>query len=219
LERILKSKIPVTRSFYKKASKITNLPNLDDFCIEKIKSIEKIKYDDFVYDMAVPKTHNFLIETGFVSSNCDDIGKKLGVGGHMQELRRTRSGVFGEEKLITMQDLADALAELKKGDESVLRKIVLPMETVADSIKSVVIKDSAVGAVCNGAPLAVQGCTRVEEGITNGVWVGCFTLKGELVSIGRAVRDYSSDFKRGMFVKTDRVLLKKGVYPSRWGKK
>ncbi|MBU1065495.1 hypothetical protein KKC74_11935, partial [bacterium] len=37
--------------------------------------------------MTIPETHNFLIETGFVSSNCHDLGLKIG-GAHMAELRR-----------------------------------------------------------------------------------------------------------------------------------
>jgi H/ACA ribonucleoprotein complex subunit 4 len=149
----------------------------------------------------------------------DDIGKRLNTGAHMQELRRSKSGIFTEKKLVTLQNLADALAELKKGNEKPIRGIVLPMEIIGDNIRSVVIKDSAVGAICNGAPLAVQGCVKVEEGIVKGEWVGAFTLKGELVSIGKAVKDYSKGFKRGMFVKTDRVLMKKGTYPNKWGKK
>jgi len=148
----------------------------------------------------------------------DDIGKKLG-GAHMQELRRTKSGSFTEKNLITLQTLADALAKLKAGDESEIRKVVIPLESIADNIKSVVIKDSAVDAICNGAPLAVQGASRIEKDIARGEWVGIFTLKGELVAIGKAVRDWTKDFKRGMFVKTDRVLMKKGTYPKRWGKK
>ena len=155
----------------------------------------------------------------YIRRLCDDIGKKMGMGAHMQELRRTKSGAVYEKSLVTLQQLADALAEMKNGNEGPIRKIVLPMELVADNIKAVVIKDSAVGAICNGAPLAVQGCSRVEAEIKEGDWVGCFSLKGEFVSIGRAVRDYEKNFKRGMFVKTDRVLMKKGVYPSKWGKK
>ena len=43
LNRVLKGTIPITRGFYKKASKIVKLPLLDDFVIEKIKTIKEDK--------------------------------------------------------------------------------------------------------------------------------------------------------------------------------
>jgi H/ACA ribonucleoprotein complex subunit 4 len=37
------------------------------------------------------------------------LGLLLGVGGHMEELRRVRSGILGEdERLVTMHDVLDA---------------------------------------------------------------------------------------------------------------
>lgn len=154
----------------------------------------------------------------YIRKLCDDIGKKLGCGAHMQELRRTRAGCFSEENLVTLQDLSDAISELKSGKEDEIRKVVVPLEVIAGNIKCVIIKDSAVDAICNGAPLAIQGVTRIQKGIKKGDVVGIFTLKGEMVAFGSAVRNYSKNFKRGMFVKTDRVLMKKGTYPKKWGK-
>ena len=73
LHRVLNTSIPITRGFYKKSSKLVDLPSLDNFSIEKVKSINLVNYKGNVYDMTVPKTHNFLIETGFISSNCSVI--------------------------------------------------------------------------------------------------------------------------------------------------
>jgi H/ACA ribonucleoprotein complex subunit 4 len=148
----------------------------------------------------------------------DDIGKRLGTGAHMQELRRTKSGIFMERELVTLQDLSDAIDAFKKGDESLLRKVVIPLESIRKNIKSVEVKDSAVDAICNGAPLGVQGCTKIEKGILKGDLVGYFTKIGEMIGFGNAVKDYKKDFKRGMFIKTDRVLMKKGTYDKKWGK-
>jgi len=198
--------------------KIKQLPPLKSAVLRAVRERE-------IYSLEILEIYgrNVLMRVGceagtYIRRLHDDIGKRLNTGAHMQELRRTKSGVFTEKRLVTLQDLSDALAKMKAGDEGPIRKIVLPMEIIGDNIRSVVIKDSAVGAICNGAPLAVQGCVKVEEGTLKGEWVGAFTLKGELVSIGRAVKDYSKDFKRGMFVKTDRVLMKKGTYPNTWGK-
>jgi H/ACA ribonucleoprotein complex subunit 4 len=199
--------------------KIKQLPPLKSAVLRAVRERE-------IYSLKILEIsgRNVLMRVGceagtYIRRLHDDIGKRLGCGAHMQELRRTSSGVFGEDQLVTLQDLADALAKLKSGDEGELRKLVLPLEIVVENIRAVVIKDSAVDAICNGAPLAIQGVTRLEEGIQRGEWVGILTLKGELIAIGKAVRDWGTGFKRGMFVKTDRVLMKKGTYPKKWGKK
>jgi len=41
----------------------------------------------------------------YVRTLCDDIGNRLGCGGHMSYLRRVRSGKFGIEEAVTVEDL------------------------------------------------------------------------------------------------------------------
>ena len=150
-------------------------------------------------------------EAGFyVRRFADDVGKKLGVGGHLQELRRTRSGSFGEESAITMQQLFDTL-----GDEGKMREVIMPMELVIGSIGKVVISDSAIENICSGAPLGIGGIARLEDGIFKGGWVAMLSMKGELVAIGRALLSSQEIVKmnRGLAVKTDKVLMRKGTYP------
>lgn len=156
----------------------------------------------------------------YIRTLCDQIGKRLGVGAHMAELRRTRSGVFTEDRAIKLQDLQDAYVFWKEGDENHLRNILYPLEKVADNIKNVVIKNSAVDAICNGAPLAVNGILRIQQGIERHETVGMFSLKGELVAIGKALMSSEEMLtaRKGLVVKTDRVLMKKNTYPSLWKK-
>ncbi len=154
----------------------------------------------------------------YIRRLADDFGKLLGTGAHMQELRRVKSGIFPESEVHTLQELSDAIALLKEGDESKLREIVLPMERVADGMKTVVVKDSAVGALANGAPLAVQGISRAQTGIEKGDLVAVLSLKGEFVCFGPALMNSEDILKKraGLAVKTDKVLIKKGVYPDKW---
>jgi len=149
-------------------------------------------------------------EAGFyVRRFADDLGKRLGIGAHLQELRRTRSGNFSEESAVTLQDMFDAAGNEK------LREVVMPMEAVAESMSKVVISDNAISNICNGAPLAIGGIVRLEDSIRKGDWVTILSLKGELVAIGRAVLDSKEILERnkGIAVKTDKVLMKKGTYP------
>jgi H/ACA ribonucleoprotein complex subunit 4 len=45
----------------------------------------------------------------YIRTLCVHLGLVLGVGGHMQELRRTRSGAMSEnDGLVTMHDVLDA---------------------------------------------------------------------------------------------------------------
>ena len=221
LSRVLKNNTPITRGFYKKASKMTNLPTLDEFCIEKIKSIEPIRYKGNVYDMTVPNTHNFLIETGFVSSNCSDIGKKLKTGAHLAELRRTRVGKNTEEDAVLLQDVKDAYIFFKEdGNEIEIRSKIHPMEKLLDHLPKIVIRDSAVDALCHGANLAIPGIVEIDTGIKKGDIAAVLTLKGEGVALVHSLLSTEEMIQKdsGICATLERVLMNKGTYPSIWKK-
>jgi len=148
-------------------------------------------------------------EAGFyVRRFADDCGKKLGIKAHLQELRRTKGGNFSEDNTIRLQDLIDAV------DENRLRDVILPVELAVEGIGKIIILDNAVNNICNGSPVYVGGIVRLEDNIKKGDWVAVFSLKGELISIGKANMDSEEMFKkrRGLAVKTDRVLMKKDTY-------
>ncbi len=151
----------------------------------------------------------------YIRKLCSDIGKKLGTGAHMQELRRTRAGIFTEEQSVSLQELKDAYEFWKNGNEEPLRKIIFPMERVADNIKSIVVKDSSIHNIASGAPVYANGISRIEEGMEKGEPVGIFSLKGELVAIGFAQMDSKQMLKsgKGIAIKTDRVLIDRNLYP------
>jgi len=150
-------------------------------------------------------------EAGFyVRRFADDLGKRLGIGAHLQELRRTKSGSFSEESAITLQTLFSSL-----NNEEKMREVILPMESIVESIGKVVISDSAIENICNGAPLAIGGIVRLEDSINKGDWIAMLSLKGELVAIGKAILNSKEiqEKNKGLAVKTDKVLIKKGTYP------
>ncbi len=179
-----------------------------------------------IYDLEVLQIdgRNVLARIGceagtYIRRIADDLGKNLGCGAHLQELRRTKSGIFDESRIHTLQELADAMAEWKeKKDDNRLRQILLPMERLADGMKCVVIKDGAIAAVANGAPLAVGGIVRVQEGIEKGDIVAMMSLKGEFVAFGPALVGSTemAGANRGLAVKTDKVLIAQGTYPRKW---
>lgn len=150
-------------------------------------------------------------EAGFyVRRLAVDIGKKIGVKSHLQELRRTKSGNFSEESVLTLQNLMDAVQEDR------IKEVILPMESAVETIGKIVVSDTSINNICNGSPLYVGGIIRLEDNIKKEDWVAIFSLKGELVAIGKAFMNSGDIFKkkRGLAVKTDRVLMKKGTYPN-----
>src|SRR5207247_4650052 len=94
---------------------------------------------------------SILCEAGtYIRKILYDIGEVLGPGATMIELRRTRVSQFNEDSnLVKMHDLVDAYALWKeKNDDSKLRRMLVPIEHALSEIKSVVIRDSAVDALC-----------------------------------------------------------------------
>lgn len=73
-----------------------------------------------------------------------------------------------------------------KKDESYLRKVVLPLETLLTSYKRVIIKDSCINAVCYGAKLMIPGVLRFSSEIEVGQEIVFVSTKGEAVALGIA---------------------------------
>ncbi|ABN70146.1 tRNA pseudouridine synthase B [Staphylothermus marinus F1] len=152
-----------------------------------------------------------------------DIGLLLGVGAHMRELRRTRTGPYKEdETLVRMQEVSEALYLWRnKGDERYLRKIILPVETAIAHLPKIIIRDTAVDAVAHGAHLAVPGIVRLTKDVALNKTVAILTLKGELVALGTALKSAVeiANMKKGIVVRTKRVYMKPGIYPAVWKKR
>ncbi len=158
----------------------------------------------------------------YVRNLCVDIAKALGTRGHMQELRRTRTGLFTEADLVTLHDVVDALAFWKEdGDERGIRRCVQPVEAMVRHLNTVVLRDSAVDAVCHGAPLATIGIAQLDAGIEAGEPIALLTLKGELVGLGEAKMTSQEALKaeKGIAAVATRVVMRKGTYPRTWKRK
>jgi H/ACA ribonucleoprotein complex subunit 4 len=155
----------------------------------------------------------------YIRSLCHDIGLALGTGAHMGDLRRTGLGPFDEEAMVTLHDLRDAAEWYKEdGDEVELRRVVRPMEDLLAGMPSVVVRDSAVDALCHGAPLATAGVLEVDEAALRGRHLAILTGKGEAVGYGRALMTPSEMVKApsGIAAELTRVFMRPGTYPRAW---
>ncbi|KAF1957510.1 Centromere/microtubule-binding protein cbf5 [Byssothecium circinans] len=157
----------------------------------------------------------------YIRTLCVHLGLLLGVGAHMQELRRVRSGAMDETKdMVTLHDVLDAQwMNDNNRDEEYLRYVISPLETLLTSYKRIVVKDSTVNAICYGAKLMIPGLLRFEKGIELHEEVVLMTTKGEAVALAYAQMSAveMSSCDHGVVARIKRVIMERDLYPRRWG--
>lgn len=155
----------------------------------------------------------------YVRTLARDLGLLLGGEVRLTELRRGATGVFTEKDAISMQQFADAVYLWKEcGDDSAMRKIVQPMESLLQSYSHISMKDGAVAAVAHGAPLARPGITSLSSGLERGEEVVLTSLKGEVVAIATMSVDGEKVAKMdsGEVARPHTVLMPSDAYPKKW---
>jgi len=150
----------------------------------------------------------------YIRKLCFDIGKKLGCGAHMAELRRTKAGPFDESTLFTLHELQDAYYFLKEeNNEKFIRKIIQPVENGVKHLPKVWVFDTTVESLCHGVDLKVPGISKVNDTINKDGIVAIMTLKDELVALGTAqISSEEMLGEKGVAVKTEKVFMQPGVY-------
>jgi len=157
----------------------------------------------------------------YVRTLCVHLGLLLGTGAIMQELRRPRSGIQSErDDMVTMHDVIDAqYAYDHYKDESYLRRAIKPLESLLISHKRIIMKDSAVNAVCYGAKILLPGVLRYEDGIEVDKEIVIVTTKGEAIAlaIAQMTTAVMSTCDHGVVAKIKRVIMERDIYPRKWG--
>jgi len=88
-----------------------------------------------------------------------DLGKELGVGAHMLELRRIRAGIFSEENSINLYEFERAVE-----DEEKLKKIIIPAEEAIKKIYPIIkIKKECTDKVLQGQPIYLEELTEKKD--------------------------------------------------------
>ena len=149
-----------------------------------------------------------------------DFGEILVDGATMIELRRTSVSQFRENyPLVTLHQIADAFADWKdKKDDSKLSTMIHPIEYTLSEIKSVVIRDSAVDALCHGAQLAIPGILQISPNLKKDDLVGIYTMKGEIVALAQSLmsEDDIKENTKGYAFQTKRIIMAPNTYPKSW---
>ena len=149
-----------------------------------------------------------------------DIGEILGPGATMIELRRTRVDQFYEaDGLVTLHELANAFAIWEETkDDRKLMKMIKPVEYAFSELRSVIIRDSAVDAMCHGAQLAIPGILKISPNLKKGDIVGIYTQKGEAVALAESTMSEEEirDATKGYAFETRRIIMAPNTYPKKW---
>ena len=152
-----------------------------------------------------------------------DIGEILGPGATMIELRRTRVDQFYEsDGLVTLHELANAFAMWEeKKDDTKLKTMIKPVEYALSELKSVVIRDSAVDAMCHGAQLAIPGILEISPNLKKGDIVGIYTQKGEAIALAESIMSEEDirEATKGYAFETNRIIMAPNTYPKKWRSK
>jgi len=122
--------------------------------------------------------------------------------------------------LVTLHDVLDAQwLHDNNRDESYLRHVISPLESLLTSYKRVVVKDSSVNAICYGAKLMIPGLLRFEKGIEIHEEIVLMTTKGEAIALAYAQMSAveMSSCDHGVVAKIKRVIMERDLYPRRWG--
>ncbi|MCX6683321.1 MAG: RNA-guided pseudouridylation complex pseudouridine synthase subunit Cbf5 [Methanoregula sp.] len=194
---------PPRKSAVKRVLRIRTIQKLDILDIEGRLVLFRIKCDAGTY----------------IRSLCHHMGLALGVGAHMVELRRTRSGAFSEKEMYTLHDVQDACIAAKTGDYTAVSSMILSVDAAVPDLPTVVIRDTAIDAICRGAVLAGVGVISCDE-FKKDQTIAVLSQRKEFICLGRALVP-SGSFKpgeTGLVIAPTTVFLPPGTYPRGWTK-
>ncbi|MDI9514100.1 MAG: tRNA pseudouridine(55) synthase TruB [Clostridiaceae bacterium] len=113
----------------------------------------------------------------YVRTLCADIGARLGCGGHMESLVRTRTGSFHLEDSITLEEVQ------KRADDGSLTEVVLGMEMALTEFPCLTVTDDQARRLGNGMAVPCPG--SLDEW---GSLVRIYHENGSFISIGKIIR-------------------------------
>ena len=126
------------------------------------------------------------VEAGtYIRTLINDLGKNIGEA-HMLELRRIKAGVFQEEKCVSLYDFEDAVTRWKAGEDSFLKKMIIPAEEIiAKSFEVVEIHYKNLDKILRGKPIHLNDLQK-KITVEKGTYIGVF-CNGLFVEITRAI--------------------------------
>jgi H/ACA ribonucleoprotein complex subunit 4 len=154
----------------------------------------------------------------YVRTLAVDLGEALGVGAHLEELRRVATGPFDERRAVSLTELADAAAARAAGDLGPMLGLLHPISEVWREFPVVVVKDAAASALAHGAGLARGGILSFPRNFAKGARVALVNRTGALIATGVAQLSAEEVGRsgKGWVVAETRVFVDAKEYPALW---
>jgi tRNA pseudouridine55 synthase len=111
----------------------------------------------------------------YIRTLAEDFGKKLGIGAHVRELRRTRAGRFTVEHAITIERLAELTAA-----GALAQVLISPDETISH-LPFVQLSEAAAIRIRNGIRLKIDDADSWRDG----QFLRLRDKSGNLIAVGR----------------------------------
>lgn len=112
----------------------------------------------------------------YIRTLCHDIGEKLGCGGCMEELFRTKVSSFLLSDSLTLADIN------KRMQEGTLGEVLVPVDAMFGGYRKIVVKEPWISLARNGNSLPLKAVTG-GEGIEDGEEVRLYNEAGQFIAI------------------------------------
>ncbi|MEM0438245.1 MAG: RNA-guided pseudouridylation complex pseudouridine synthase subunit Cbf5 [Candidatus Micrarchaeia archaeon] len=113
-----------------------------------------------------------------------DMGKKMGCGANMLELRRIRSGDIGEKDAHTLYELKDAVWECnEKGECTKLNEMLIPPDKLLAKLPEIRIKDTVMPSIAYGSPVYRNGLAVQQSAARRGGYARVYSESGRFCGI------------------------------------
>ena len=95
----------------------------------------------------------------YVRALARDMGRRLGSCGHVTDLRRLLVGPFGEDDMVTLDELVEAAEHLEEGEgiEALVEEFVLPVREAMDNLEEIVVSLEDAAKIRKGMAVLLRG--------------------------------------------------------------
>lgn len=113
----------------------------------------------------------------YIRTLCADIGDRLGCGGHMSFLVRTRTGCFTIDDSVTLEEVADA------AEKRMEARMLLPVDIAFTDMAKITLGDDDVRKFQNGMTISLK------SGYENGSVLRVYNPSGTFIAFGLITAD------------------------------
>lgn len=122
----------------------------------------------------------------YIRKLIDDLGKNIGIGAHMVELRRVRAGIFEENNKkypsVNLYEIEDAAKDEKK-----LKEIIIPGEIISELFPIISIKEESAEKILHGQPIYEEDLKEKNE-LNTETKISVFS-ENRLIGVFKVVND------------------------------